>query len=509
MSLSLYSLDIGDGSNYNGQTTGVIGGGQFRPAQQSYYDSSKWAMTLVGSASTPDPPERRKDGAEPTALKPLTGDDGLPHFITILAQLPLIRKVVFAGPSRLDYAIPGSSWWDGPAPGVEDQAEDLIDVSDDESDDLDFIAEVQRLVAFLALSIRTYGPVEHLTKLKQMQVPAEEPLASLKRFMEGFDAAFTRFQPDLPLTRLFRAAVVKEEDEQTIPFYTLEINLDDLDEAPEDLYDALDMVFWAAGDADFEVASLCEVPQVLTVGLSRRDPRTDGVGIRVPADLYVGRYLTANQESVRRVRDAITQSRAEVAGFERERRALLEFRKPDGTFVPDMLKVFENVLSAAPNRSNVAKELPHIESLKDQSMFDEVETKYLELKAKVDGTPDDGIWTGAGLIRLQRWRRRSKPSFPQWRNISIGSRRRRARRYPQRTSDTAYGESSLIGAPLMWPWTVGRRLMKMRWKRTTTRNRHQRPLNSSGGRSTLASVTPCLAAYVWSLPWGWIDADLI
>ncbi|KAF1813529.1 hypothetical protein P152DRAFT_457890 [Eremomyces bilateralis CBS 781.70] len=368
------------------QESGVIGGGQLRPATQANYDSSKWALTLHGEIDDPDPPDRRKTDDEPTFMKPRHDDDLLPNFVAIVTHIPLVRNIVFSGRTGVDYRV-WANWWNGSI-REEESLESLIDLNDEEYDDWELMAEIQRLFAFAELTIRSYGSVENLTRMRSFQnLPPDSDgpiLPSFKQFMHSFEISFSRFQADLNLSRLFRAAVVKEEDGETAPFYTLDIDLDDLDEVLEDLYDTLDMVFWASPDSNFEVASLSEAPKVLTVQLTRSSTKTDGLGISIAEYLYMGRYMTANQEMARAVRDAISTARAEVKKHEKELKKLLEFTKKDGTVVPDMLRVFDDVLRCAPNRSNVSEVVPRVNGLKDQSMFDELDKAYQKLKANVE-----------------------------------------------------------------------------------------------------------------------------
>ena len=89
------------------QESGVIGnsGPHFGPATKSYYDNSKWAITLAGSSTHEFIPDveinqRKREEGGPAFIKPLPSGDYLSALFTILHSIPLVRNA-FLSPENL------------------------------------------------------------------------------------------------------------------------------------------------------------------------------------------------------------------------------------------------------------------------------------------------------------------------------------------------------------------------------------------------------------------------
>jgi hypothetical protein len=306
------------------QTTGVV----FGPATQDHYDSHKWALvTTSASEILPDvePNERYRLPTEPAFIKPNGSGDPLPALITILANIPLIRKALLElGPELPDYGC-NDSWWSGSPIEVPEVTHD--NESESELDHRTFLAETQRLMAFIVASERLYTTVDPLIKCKAMQNTdqLEEILQNnttlhnyIDRFVVAWSHSIKYYEGEASLaSNLFRTVAV--DDDMHISLYTMEIRLDPANSLPpESLYDAIDNMIWQDnldGQSGKSVY-LEKVPQVLVLRVVRNAREGRNLEIDIPAELYLDRYVKENQDISLQMRKNMAAGRREVKAIQ-------------------------------------------------------------------------------------------------------------------------------------------------------------------------------------------------
>jgi len=157
----------------NAQESGVTNTNEvhFGPATRSQYETSNWAMVPMGKSSVrevlndPEPAERKRGLNVPAFLKPSFENHRLGALITIYSEIPLIREVFLprAGQDVAPNYGYDKEWWTGKA----------IDVpavfGEDVTPPSEVNLELQRLMAFLDKTERSYGSAEALANLTDVQ----------------------------------------------------------------------------------------------------------------------------------------------------------------------------------------------------------------------------------------------------------------------------------------------------------------------------------------------------
>ncbi|BFZ59353.1 hypothetical protein YB2330_000361 [Saitoella coloradoensis] len=151
----------------------------FGPATRNSYPTENWSLVPTTTQADavheifpdPSPKDRKRHGTDPAALKPITGTS-LPPFLLLMYSIPLAR-ILLSGPipALTNYGSPGSAddatgtWWNAQCDellgsrvcGAEERERDRRDL-------INFVAEVQRVIAFLGGSERAYGSCEHILR---------------------------------------------------------------------------------------------------------------------------------------------------------------------------------------------------------------------------------------------------------------------------------------------------------------------------------------------------------
>jgi hypothetical protein len=360
-----------DGKATSGQETGVIGTDSdgkpyFGPARADNYDASQWAMTYTPSTAVaeilqdPDPPIRARDIAkgEPVHMKPMPNKESLPNLFAILANIPLAREALLFRDYVLQDYGGDHQWWSGTSielPQITivdgehaamDEEQAAVDVEETEvneeqteankepagvMDKLDVIYETQRLIAFLYASMRSYGSVDPLTRLKGLRDP-KSGYASLKtqadRFLWAWSSAAYVVGDDsgsgTPYSDLFLTTAASEANGE-VNFRLLELLLatPEQTETPRTLYDALDDLVWsgpsAGGERDY---CLEKVAPVLILQVRNLKADDTGLGLSIPPTLYLDRYLQENREVAKSMQSNIAQCRDQLKSLEERKQRL-------------------------------------------------------------------------------------------------------------------------------------------------------------------------------------------
>lgn len=327
-----------------GQETGIMNAsGQtmsFGPAQQTQYDSSKWAMThLQDNIShntvelTPDvePHARRHvDPTGPRFLKPLPGDnDYLPNFITIGHAIPLLRESwLMRGRVLSDYGQ-DAEWWRGAnieLPRISTIDEQSQGKAANETSNA-VVTELQRLVAFLDSSSRLYASAQSLaTQVESCAVePSSNSTTLIDRTISSWTEAATRLTIDAStdVDCLHTIIGSSSPDQISNPhLWTLPLiaNTDsDSESATVSLAEVLDNTLW---DTDPDETDPCDsylerCADVLVMRLSPANAQRSTLGVIAPSEVYVDRYLKSNVEVSRAVRKDMANVRRRINMIEK------------------------------------------------------------------------------------------------------------------------------------------------------------------------------------------------
>lgn len=304
-----------------GQENGVTGNSApyFGPATKQHYDTSQWALTLAGptvSETIPDLDlyQRKRGEAEPAMLKPLPSGDYLPALITILHAIPLARNTLLMESCiSSDYGH-DANWWSGSQ--IQSTGPRLVETDSTVQSNLDLINEVQRLMAFLDNTDRSYGSTEALSRLEAFGRGTEQTdVGSSDRLMSSFMFALEATAPSVSgneAVSILLKSELLDGDKNTSSALCIESRLDvEPDQKPASLYDVLDSLVFGDDSADTSIGlPVIDRPaQVLVLKLEQPNQFLKGLDIEVPETLYVDRYLQTRQEVTGPMRRQIASHR--------------------------------------------------------------------------------------------------------------------------------------------------------------------------------------------------------
>ncbi|KAH9904880.1 hypothetical protein F4778DRAFT_731087 [Xylariomycetidae sp. FL2044] len=145
----------------------------FGPANRPEYAPDQWAMvprgTLQSKSTEPPPSSRRRDVNSPAFLQQ-TGDHRLGAIITIFHKIPATRNMLLTcGPAFVNYGS-NTAWWKGQPILKQEDLEAMArgESVPDNAQRTKFTHELQRLMAFLDNTQRSYGTVDSLIKTEPM-----------------------------------------------------------------------------------------------------------------------------------------------------------------------------------------------------------------------------------------------------------------------------------------------------------------------------------------------------
>ena len=269
----------------------------FGPANRPLYEQGKWDMVPIGKASAheilldPEPAERKRDLNVPAFLKPSTGNHRLGALITIYHEIPLLREIFL---SRLD-TLPNyghdKEWWSG-------NTIELPEITGNEpSVNKDVLRELQRLMAFLDKTDRSYGSAEALANLKALKeyLGRSMDLESAVCFawadifrennMEKVKKIFSTGQKP--------SAIEKVQEQE---FAILDLGLPSKSSIQETIYDVADSVLWPDPQT-LELSESAYLPHIAEVIAFRLEGDESKKGIDVPAVWYPDRYLESGRQA--------------------------------------------------------------------------------------------------------------------------------------------------------------------------------------------------------------------
>jgi len=198
----------------HGQENGTIQTGQrFGPAQRSHYPEDQWALAPIASSRElvehPPPQLRRRQSFEPAFLKGSAATGYIASLLTIYHSIPLARAALLSPFLEVLTYGHNPEWWSG----TSDENSKLVSVQQDtpgNMDRLNYLCEIQCLMAFLDGTSRAYGSVDALAGLRFFQY--FRPQSSCTHFLEAWQSAAMHEKLDEPLTQVFTSTATKGPD---------------------------------------------------------------------------------------------------------------------------------------------------------------------------------------------------------------------------------------------------------------------------------------------------------
>ena len=145
----------------------------FGPATRQEYDPSEWAMTATRTTheiylDPANPQDRMRKAGEPTFFKPSENGYHLGPALAILHSIPAAREALIMPNTVLEDYGHNERWWSGEAIETSRITTVIEGDAPDKKQPSEVIVEVQRLMAFLDNTIRGYGSVDSLAKMRSV-----------------------------------------------------------------------------------------------------------------------------------------------------------------------------------------------------------------------------------------------------------------------------------------------------------------------------------------------------
>jgi hypothetical protein len=282
----------------------------FGPATRESYNYNEWQMVVhIPSASPqearphPDAEDRKREDDVPAFLKPSADGSRLASILTIYYEIPLAREIFLRRADLLPDYGHDSEWWAGKAIGRAREARRSVGggLSDGvvSREGKEVFHELQRLMAFLDKTERSYGSAEPLANLNFVKRALLDDIEG--KFFEAWKYA----QRDNPaLSSIFSEAIqptgdALAEDVETgaRDFAILDLNLPDANDSEEyaTIYDLTDRILWAQSGLD--VGTSAYLTHVADVVGFRFVGNESSRSVSIPEIWFPDRYLEAGREA--------------------------------------------------------------------------------------------------------------------------------------------------------------------------------------------------------------------
>jgi hypothetical protein len=276
----------------------------FGPATRNQYEEEKWGMVTVGKSSAqeilldPEPTARKRDLNVPAFLKPSVENNRLGALFTIYHEIPLLREV-FMNRSDVQQSYGfDSEWWTG-------KAIDVPYISGSEPDESqDLIYEIQRLMAFLDKTDRSYGSADVLANLRAVKRMQRLNFQRSGNNLDLETAVWIAWRKVFDtretgqVSRVFSVGVDSERRSEITEFAILDLPLPGKSSGLETFYDIADEALWGSAphtETDVSNSAYLEhIGDVITFRLKEDEPSNN---IDIPAVWYPDRYLKSGRQA--------------------------------------------------------------------------------------------------------------------------------------------------------------------------------------------------------------------
>lgn len=332
------------------QESGIIDaidiGPRFGPATRDTYDNDQWSMVRIQPQLSDPPPSARKRSPEVPVFLGSRQDNALRrrhrlgNLMMVLHEIPAARNFFLL----LEGASPSygnnNQWWRG------DPIRPSLDTTLDDwsTNDVHLVDELQRLVAFLDSTDRSYGTADGLCLTTSLKDVSWDPVV---RFYESlFNSSNT---DEIP--RMWTKVVIELSESRSRPqeFAILEFRVsNDTPDFLRNLYGQWDFIFWLTQenalskcpneDVD-QIASIQVPSQVLTIRVATEGPR-----IEMPETLYIDRYLEANLGLARATQRKMLRMWKAIEVANEKEKAITKWQDPQNWQFYDRRDMSQNII---------------------------------------------------------------------------------------------------------------------------------------------------------------------
>ena len=328
-------MSRGEADDMVPQETGVVDtqSKTLRPATRSHYEPAEWALTIPGAQTqeillNPEPNLRKRQRNVPAFFKPSPAGHRLPALITILHAIPMAREALLNRNHMLPDYGREKDWWDGtPVKLLR-----IVNVDSDgrHMNENDIIYECQRLMAFLDETDRAYGSIDVLAGLEGLGGYENDKIA---KFYGAWHSATAHVTTGSPLASVFESRGTKRNKSdptctQSESFWCLNALIEsDVAGHGLTLYEVIDRILWE--DSNEEEETYFEgAGEVITIELANKVNEVPGLGIDIPAILYLDRYLPSATALAKDMRDRKARVRADLHHKEVARSWMMNAKTP-------------------------------------------------------------------------------------------------------------------------------------------------------------------------------------
>ena len=321
------------------QETGVVDtqSKTLRPATRGHYEPAQWALTIAGAQTqeillNPEPNLRKRQRNVPAFIKPSPASHRLPALVTILHAIPMAREALLNRNHMLPDYGREKDWWDG-------TPVKLLRIVNVDSDgryinENDIIYECQRLMAFLDETDRAYGSTDVLAGLEGLNGYESDKIA---KFYGTWHSATAHIVTGSPLASVFESRGTKRNKSdptytQSESFWCLNALIEsDVAGQGFTLYEVIDRILWE--DSNEEEETYFErAGEVLTIELANKVAEVPGLGIDIPAVLYLDRYLPSATALAKDMRDRKARVKADLLNKEVARSWMINAKTPSNEY---------------------------------------------------------------------------------------------------------------------------------------------------------------------------------
>lgn len=336
---------------------------------------------------------RSRGPNEPAFLKPLVNRDFLPALITVLHSIQKCRNVLLSSHHQIDDYGNNAHWWSGESI----QTSTITYHADNSSTDEEpsqpaqpVEIEMQRLIAFLDKTERSYGSAEALSRVSI--VAEHDSHLTVTRFMKAWDS----LQADDTMFRNVIHGLSATGSPQTQDIRLFEVNRPSIQNGKiVSLYEALDNTLWTLqSDGIFDLNHFVQsVAPVMALQIGVHNARN----LDVPSELFVDRYMLENSS---RMQENNKQNEVHVQNLKQcddtlDKILKISVAAEPGTAAPnkqlDAIQAFNTSLEYLQARHKEQEGTPEAEKLGKavqqlQNVITRVEARVTELNEQKEKT---------------------------------------------------------------------------------------------------------------------------
>ncbi|KAH8600848.1 hypothetical protein B0O99DRAFT_589727 [Bisporella sp. PMI_857] len=319
----------------------------FGPANRpdAAYDEKNWGMVLSSNSVTlsdPEPAYRKRELGVPAFLKPSKDGNFLWALLTIYHEIPLVRELFLDRLNILPNYGDSNEWWQGKAIQLSTMSENFPE--NPFKNGIEFKYELQRLMAFLDKTDRSYGSADALANLPVMKDTQNRKTASVEAAALDVYKELFQDSPEKSQKLLSRVMYMGREEQQS-RFGIFEFDFPSDESTNETIYDLADDAIWPdpitnASDAS-NASYISHIAEVVGFRLSNWAINKKS-GVKFPAVWYPDRYLKPARQAaleMRAKKPALHTKLKEISDLENK---LTEYKVPglsgQAVKVQDLLK---------------------------------------------------------------------------------------------------------------------------------------------------------------------------